>query len=153
MVTYGYRRFNYRRSCWALHDFDDHLQRTHGGRRLIDRRSCWPWITSATTDYTQMDNAASPIGNHVNLCRALLHRPTIMLTCIPSTITDCSTILSRFTTSIRDLLYPCHFLAPTIVAITQSLSSFFPATPPLARLACYMPPFVIWYCKCRSAGS
>jgi len=48
---------------------------------------------SAITDYIQMGHAASPIGNQGNLCKAPLHRPTIMLTCIPSTITDCSIIL------------------------------------------------------------
>jgi len=64
-------------------NFGDHRLRTHGDRRFIDRRSCWPswvrsflltihqqlwssvlqvrwWcITSATTDYARMENAAS----------------------------------------------------------------------------------------------
>jgi len=40
-----------------------------------------------------MGHAASPIGNQGNLCKAPLHRPAIMLTCIPSTITDCNIIL------------------------------------------------------------
>ena len=74
------RRFINRRSCWPLHTFDDHRLRTHGDRRFIDRRSCWPCITSATTDYTHMENAASSIGDHVDLWRTPLHQPAIMLT-------------------------------------------------------------------------
>jgi len=103
MLTYGERRFINRRSCWPLHtfgdhrlrthgdlrfidrrsgwpNFDDHRLRTHGDRHFIDRRSCWPYIASATTTYTHMENAASSIGDHVDLWRTPLQRPAIMLT-------------------------------------------------------------------------
>ena len=76
--THGDRRFIDRRSCWPLHNFDDHRLRTHEDHRFIDRRSCWPCITSATTDYTR--NAASSIGDHVDLWRTPLYQPAIMLT-------------------------------------------------------------------------
>ena len=50
----------------------------HGDHRFVDRQSCCPCVTSATSDYTHMENAASSIGDHVD--RTPLHQPAIMLT-------------------------------------------------------------------------
>jgi len=78
-TTHAWRSpFIDQRSCWP--NFDDHRLRVHGDHRFIDRRSCWPYITSATIDYTPMENAASSIGDHVDLLRTPLHQPAILLT-------------------------------------------------------------------------
>ena len=91
--TYGERRFIDRRSCWPMENAasstGDHVDLciptattdyAHGDRRFIDRRSCWPCITSATSDYTHMENTASSIDDHVDLWRTPLHQLAIMLT-------------------------------------------------------------------------